>query len=262
MGNEDKAFFYHKNSLGFSKSNLNMKQLAVIYEKMVEYQPKWLMLQPSMAVLLCECMDRYHLESIGSIEYIEFSGEILTEYVRKMTMEHFKCQIANQYGANEFNSIAYECPKVHMHIMGTNVYVEEGKEESELYITTLTNTAMPLICYRIGDRGRIRQEIKCSCGNENPVLELWSGRINDFIICGNGEKKSPYVLIRGIESLNYEMEGVVKQFQIEQNDISSFIIKLAVDKEDELYDERYIAERFCESVVDEELKEAEFRSIK
>lgn len=38
---------------GFSKMNLDMGRLSEIYREMLEFQPVWLMLQPSMAKLLC-----------------------------------------------------------------------------------------------------------------------------------------------------------------------------------------------------------------
>lgn len=124
------------------------------------------MLQPGMAMLLCKCMDIYDLPKIESVQYIEFSGEILTEEIRQAVGEHFGCQMANQYGVNEFNSIAYECPYGNMHLMSGNVYVEVLNEdrkcvvgkEGEVYVRSLTNSAMPLIRYRIGDRGKL--EIK------------------------------------------------------------------------------------------------------
>lgn len=261
IGKSEDLYFYDKNSLGFLKANLDIEYLEKVYRKMQEYKPVWLMLQPSMAVLLCECMDRYKLDRLESVKYIEFSGEILTESVRKMTKEHFKCKIANQYGANEFNSIAYECPCGHMHILESNVYVEEtgNDDESELIVTTLTNTAMPLVRYRIGDRGRIKKEFKCQCGNKSAILELNSGRANDFIICENGEKRSPYALVRAIEAVNYMLEGVIKQFQIEQTDIGAFIIRLVVDEDDEMYDEEYIEEEFRRNVLDRELEKSYFR---
>lgn len=260
VGKSEDLYFYEKNSLGFLKANLDMEYLAEIYKRMEEYKPVWLLLQPSMAVLLCECMDRYGLDSLESVRYIEFSGEILTDNVRNMTKEHFKCRIANQYGANEFNSIAYECPYGHMHILESNVYVEEAgsNDESELILTTLTNTAMPLIRYRIGDRGIINKEHKCQCGNKSPVLELNSGRANDFIICENNEKKSPYALVRAIEAVGYMLEGVIKQFQIEQTDIGAFIVRLVVDTDDDMFDEKYIEEAFRRNVIDRELEKSEY----
>ncbi len=254
----EETHFYNKNSLGFSKSNMSFENLLGIYKKMQEYEPKWLMLQPGMAVLLCECMDRYNLGRIESVKYIEFSGEILTDSIRKMVKEHFGCVVANMYGANEFNGIAYECPCGNMHVFSDNVHVEEEKGTNELLITTRTNKAMPLIRYRIGDMGKLIKNEKCQCGNRNDILELFSGRVSDFIVCGGGEKKTPYAIVRAIEGMNYVMEGLIKQFQIEQTDIRKFIIRLVVDMEDELFDESYIEELFGKYLTDEELREAEY----
>ncbi len=86
--------------------------------------------------------------------------------------------MASYYGANEFHSIAYECPYGNMHLMSGNVYVEvlnDNKEcvageEGEVYVTSLTNSVMPLIRYQIGDRGKIEAGKKCMCGNHSPVI--------------------------------------------------------------------------------------------
>ena len=263
--NEKKSFL-RKSELGFSKMNLTMERLVDIWHEMEKFQPKWLMLQPGMAMLLCKCMDKYSLERIQSIQYIEFSGEILTEAVRQAAKEHFGCQIANQYGANEFNSIAYECPYGNMHLMSGNVYVEvlnENREcvageEGEMYITSLTNSVMPLIRYRIGDRGKIEAGQKCMCGNHSPVFQLSSGRADDWIVLADGEKIMPNVLIRAFDCVNYRMDGVIKQFQAVQEDIGQFFIRLAVEEDDE-YLEQEIEELFMESLEDERLRVAWYR---
>ena len=78
-----------KAELGISKSNLTMQRISRILDKMEEFQPEWLMLQPSVAMLLCRCMDRCGKKAPESIRYIEFTGEILTPEVRKTTREHF-----------------------------------------------------------------------------------------------------------------------------------------------------------------------------
>ena len=88
------------------------------------------------------------------LKYIEFSGELLTDEVREMTKTIFNCNIANQYGANEVNSIAYECPYGNLHVMKSNVYVEIADEydnaikdecEGRVLLTSLTNSVMPFI---------------------------------------------------------------------------------------------------------------------
>ena len=266
LGGETESF--RRNSqLGFSKTNLTMEKLRDIYHEMERFQPDWMLLQPGMAMLLCRCMDLYGLKKIESVKYIEFSGEILTEEVRKITREHFNCKTANQYGANEFNSIAYECPCGNLHVMTDNVHVEvlneDGRsvteEEGEVYVTSLTNSVMPLIRYRIGDRGRMEQgDGKCPCGNPGPVFRLASGRANDWIIWEDGEKITPNVLVRAFDCVNYRMDGVIKQFQAVQENVTQFRISLAVEEEDE-YLEREIEELFLESLEDERLRRAEYR---
>lgn len=257
--------YRRKSKLGFSKTNLTMEKLWKIYHKMEAFQPKWLMLQPGMAMLLCRCMDVYGLNRIDSIRYIEFSGEILTEEVRKITMEHFNCKTANQYGANEFNSIAYECPYGNMHFMNSNVYAEvlndHGQsvtgEKGEVYVTSLTNSVMPLIRYRIGDRGKIEKDRKCACGNHGSIFQLDSGRANDWIVWENGEKITPNVLVRAFDCVNYRLDGVIRQFQVVQEDVKKFRIMLAVEEEDE-YLEREIEGIFLESLEDERMRTAEY----
>ncbi len=257
LGEEDDSYIYEKNTLGFSKSNLDIDKLAKIYMEIKEYAPKWLLLQPSIGVLLCECMDRLNLAPLESVKYIEFSGEILADSVRKEIDKHFKCKIADMYGANEFNGIAYQCPCGNMHILSDNVYVEEDLN-GELLITTRTNKAMPLIRYRIGDIGKILKDTQCQCGNKNDILKLTSGRANDFILCKGGEKRTPYVLVRAIECVNHVMEGVIKQFQIEQMNIGKFIIRLVVDMYDEMYDQKVIEDMFKKFIVDEELRKTDY----
>lgn len=257
---ENREEIQKETELGFSKSNLTKERIHEIYEKMREFQPKWLLLQPSIALLLCECMDYYNLKPLDSVSYIELSGEMLTDKVRKEISRHFHCAIANQYGANEFNSIAYECPYGKLHIMRDNVIVESeilsGTEE-ELIVTTKTNTVMPLIRYRIGDYGKVIHQKKklCPCKNTSPILELTLGRSNDYIICENKEKINAYVLIRAMDFVNNYMDGIVKQFQIIQKDYQIFEVKVVLEEE---CDTQMLTDLFCGAVLEKRLKEAQY----
>lgn len=262
---EEKDEYLNGNVLAFSKINLSTPRIIEIYKKMCEFKPKWLILQPSIAVLLCQCIKKYSLEKLDSVEYVEFTSEILTEEVRNMTKETFDCRIADQYGANEFNSIAYECPCGNMHIMDSNVYVEiideEGNsvknQKGEICITTLTNHAMPLIRYRIGDIGQITDKV-CSCGNKAPILSLMSGRKNDFVLCEDGTQITAYSFIRAIDNVNIKTDGVIKQFHIIQKKINKFEVTFVVDSDEE-YDTYQLERLFIDSVQEDRLYEAEYK---
>lgn len=254
------------NVLGFSKLNLTNEKVKGIYDQMLEFKPRWLMLQPSIAMLLCKCMDLYSLPKLESVTYIEMTGEMLTEQVKNEIKKHFDCDVANQYGAYEFNSIAYECPCGNMHVMDTNVQVEivdddrnivETEKEGHVCITTLTNKAMPLVRYLVGDYG-ILKDIRCSCGSKRPVLELTSGRTGSWIEGTDGTRISAYELINAVDRLNYLVSGMIKQFTIKQVDYDAFVVKLVVDDEMSEMEKESVPEQFRESIKNEQLKSANY----
>ena len=252
------------NQLGFSKSKLDMESLKEVYLQMLEFRPKWIMLQPSIGLLLCQCIDKYGLDKIDTLEYIEMSGEILTDEIKSEVEKHFKCKIANQYGTNEVNSIAFECPEGNMHLMESNLIVEIVKdgnvvsdgEEGHIYVTTLTNSVMPLIRYNTGDIGKVIDS-DCKCGRKHKILELTSGRANDYILCEDESKMSSYVFVRAIDAVNYRCDVIIKQFKITQTDINEFEVVFVVD-EDDLDQGEEIAYMFIHDIRDERLKNAKY----
>lgn len=259
----DESEIYNEKSLGFSKSNLSEERLKDIYIKIAEFKPKWLLLQPSIGNLLSLTIMENNLDVIPSIEYIEYTGEILTDTIRENTKAAFNCKIANQYGANELNSIAYECPYGNMHLMESNVFVEEMDNEEntdtdnkELIVTSLTNKTIPLIKYQIGDYGKICDE-NCKCGNKSKILKLSSGRTNDYILLEDGNKTTSYIFVKIVDFINMREDtfGDIKQFYIEQDDINKFKVKLYVDSEAS-YDE--IIGLFMDLIDEDRVMDARF----
>lgn len=220
--------------LGLSKAYLYNHGLIRAYHLIQEFQPKWMILQPSVAWLLCDLIKKEKLEKIESVEYIEFTGEYLDEKIRKETENVFSCKTANQYGLREVNSIAYECPRGHMHIMRSNAYVEviHSNEDGigDICITSLKNYAMPYIRYNTGDKGCFK-EVSCSCGNTNPALEIHKGRDNDWIRISPDERMHPFVLIQLLSEVNALTENQIIQFQVIQKEYELFEVNIIPDKE-------------------------------
>lgn len=237
----DKSFYEEKgNTLGFSKSNLDDDRLLEICNMMKAYNPVWINTQPSMAMLMAQCFKQNKLGKMGDLKYIELTGEMLFDNVREEIEEVFGCITANQYGCNEANSIAYECPYGNMHCMEDNVFVEildnddkvlPDEKEGNIVITTLNSHITPFIRYRIGDLGKIKRNQVCQCGNCSPILTLTSGRISDFALMEDGSRVSSYVFVRAVELVNSQYENVIKQFKVEQKSFDSFIIYLSLDEE-------------------------------
>ncbi len=266
-GEYEFPYKYEKYELGFSKCALDEERICEIYQMMLEFGPKWMLLQPSIAELLLETAQKHGFPPIKELAYIEFSGEMLFEDLRERVKQFFGCQISNQYGSNEVNSIAFECPHGNMHCVDSNVYVEIVDErnqvisdsaEGEIIVTSLQNRLMPFVRYRIGDSGRIKREMKCLCGNRNPILELTMGRSNDYIITAKGRKINPYVFVHTIENINGNLDDVIRQFKVIQKDFDFFQVFLRIDDSSVKED---IEELFVNYLLEPELAHAEFEFI-
>jgi phenylacetate-CoA ligase len=114
------------------------------------------------------------------------SAGTLYPFMRTAMEQAFGCQVFNRYGSREVGDIAAECAAHEgLHVLGHANYVEVVDDagqpvadgtEGNLVITCLSNYAMPLLRYAIGDRGRLSLRRTCACGRSGQILEHISGR--------------------------------------------------------------------------------------
>lgn len=229
---------YSKNIMMVNKNNWNQSKLRSICEKIAEFSPEWMILQPSIAVLLCHCINNNNIK-LDKIKYIECTGEVLLDSVKKLIKDTFKCDVRNQYGCSEVNSIAYECRCGNLHILEEVNFVEILKngqkvpngQEGHIYVTSLQNRAMPFIRYETGDTGIMYNSDYCKCGDKHKVLKLTNGRKTDLIDLPSGETVNAYIFVSVIERMNQYLDGCIKQFQIIQESYNIFVVKLIVDED-------------------------------
>jgi phenylacetate-CoA ligase len=136
-------------------------------------------------------------------------GELMTKEQRLEIERVFRCPVHDQYGAQEFNRMGWDCAhhdgfhqddeSVHLEFVGERGVVPDG-EVGELVVTGLANELMPLIRYRIGDVGRRIVE-PCRCGRGLPRFALTEGRLDDVLDLPGGERIGPRTLAPRIESL-------------------------------------------------------------
>ena len=233
---------YGPYSMGISKLLLDSEHIKEVYMKIYEYSPVWALLQPSVAGMLCNAKQRYNLPDIVSLKYMEMTGEYLEEAIRKEVKEVFKCDVANQYGCNEANSIAYECPYGNMHCMTGNIHI--SIENRNIYLTTLQNYAMPFVKYGLGDNVVWDRTVNnCRCGCKSPVIKIKRGRESDYIKLKNREVLSSSHIHRIFDVINACTEGAVKQYKVIQKEYDVFEVMAAADDE---YVIEYIKGVFCD----------------
>jgi len=129
------------------------------------------------------------------LEAISVTAEAIGAVERETVEQAFRAPVYSMYGTREFGMLSAECPAhAGMHLNPLSTIVEilgpDGEpappgEPGQVVVTDLLNRAMPLIRYRIGDVGVMREGF-CACGNQTPVLDIAAGRETDFIITGDG----------------------------------------------------------------------------
>ncbi|MFN3652458.1 MAG: phenylacetate--CoA ligase family protein [Armatimonadota bacterium] len=125
------------------------------------------------------------------------NAEPLSEEQRRVISEAFQCRVCETYGMGELTAAASECEAGHLHQWPEVGWVErlEGVapappgESGDLVGTGLLNADMPLIRYRIGDRGHpVEPGPPCACGRGLPLFGRIEGRNSDLLITRDGRK--------------------------------------------------------------------------
>lgn len=131
------------------------------------------------------------------------SGEPLYPATRIKLEVAFQCQVFDSYGMTEYCGLIQQCEHGQMHLIPEFGYLEildesgepvaEG-EEGYFVWTGLLNRAMPLIRYRIGDRGRWQHGAACTCGLKFPLVIPTITRESEILRCPDGRLFSPRAL--------------------------------------------------------------------
>ncbi len=154
------------------------------------------------------------------------SAMILHDWQRNAIEEVFACEVTNRYGCEEVSLIACECDRHEgLHVNTDGVHVEvlrDGRpagpgEPGSVVVTDLTNRAMPIIRYQIGDVA-VRAGRACSCGRPMPMLERVEGRDADYVTTPDGELVSGIALT---EDFAMRVPGIA-QLQIVQERLDRF----------------------------------------
>jgi phenylacetate-CoA ligase len=179
------------------KVDISMKEdPARALEELARLSPDTLYSVPTYLQYLCSQTGANR--DVVSPLFVLTSGELLDPGTREELREAFQCPVVDIYGAAEAPYISGECPvQEGQHLNTVNVLVEicrDGEqvspgERGDILITTLTNRAMPLIRYGIGDAGSISPE-ECSCGRHGEMLQSLEGRMDDFLKNHHGEVPS------------------------------------------------------------------------
>jgi len=161
---------------------------------------------------------------VHSPKAIMTSAGTLYSYMKDKVQNVFQAPVYNRYGSREVGDMACECEQQNgLHVSSLTHYIEilnsdlnpAGPDENgEIVVTSLSNFAMPLIRYRVGDIGAWSKN-PCTCGRPFPLLKRIEGRVSDtFFTKGGDQVHGEY-----FTHLFYFREWI-KKFQVVQEELN------------------------------------------
>lgn len=126
------------------------------------------------------------------------NAEPVFDYQRRAITEAFACPVRETYGMSEMAAAASECEHSRLHLWPEAGWLEilEGDQPvpegavGDFVCTGLLNADMPLIRYRVRDRGArpAPPTVSCPCGRTLPLLARLEGRMDDVLYTMDGRQ--------------------------------------------------------------------------
>ena len=227
---KQKLNHYWRNQHWLNGFHLTDSAMHTTFEKMQRWKPTTILAYPSSLYQFAKFISENKLTPQWHLKGIISSAEMLQPHYRSLAKTVFNTKIYNRYGGREVGLIAMECSEGHMHINCRDIFLEVDSDDpytkpGDLLVTQLNNYTMPFIRYRIGDIGRLSDEI-CRCGNQLPVLGELLGRSTATFRTKTG------TLIHGgyFTQQFYNLVGVT-QFQLIQETLERCVLKLVINEQ-------------------------------
>jgi len=220
--------------------NLSEKRVEVFVNRLNATKPVFLSGYASPIHVLANFINEKGADLKFSLNGISTTADPLLGFQRKEIEKAFRCEVFDQYGCTEVNSLGFECEehmglhipieRVHIEFLDEEDYspVSEG-ETGKIVVTCLENYGMPLIRYDTEDLG-VKREESCSCGRNLPLMDSIVGRTRDLIRFPNGNVIYASFFAYALEDSEWIARYGITQFQLVQKKLDHIILKIQSQK--------------------------------
>jgi len=224
--------FWFKDSAGgqlvLSTRHVDRRTAPLMAEELRKFGATQLRAYPSAAYELAT-----HLEEAGirtQFNAVITGSEMLYDFQRRRIESVFQCKVFDFYSMAERVAFAAECELGRMHVnpeYGVLEIVDDRgnptDDEGTIVGTSLHNSLVPLIRYRMNDTARWSHE-PCPCGRTYPVIEKISGRLADQLYDLDGRAVNATVI-------GFAFDGMrnIRKAQVVQSTADRWLIRIVPD---------------------------------
>ncbi len=228
---DNKAPPYHRYNRAerqyfFSSYHLDIDTIASYVDTLNTIQPAEIIGYPSAIYNLAYLMELRDLRFDFDLKLVVTNSETLLSWQRETIENTLNTPVRDYYGTAEYVVFANQCSARNYHfnpLLGhPEVLDQEQKsvrgEAGDLVVTSLSNRAMPLLRYKVGDTAILAAEA-CSCGSSMDTMAQVIGRVDDYVVTPDGRK---------IGRLDHVFKGMknLREAQIKQHSLSDLEVLL------------------------------------
>jgi len=232
---------YLLRSLFIGAWDLSEEKIEFSIKRLLAANPTFLSGYVSAIYLYADFVNRRGSNIKFNLKGVSTTAEPLLGFQRREIAKAFQCDVFDQYGCGEVNSLGFECEEhMGLHVPIERVHIEflglkddspasEG-ERGRVVVTCLENYGMPFIRYDTEDLGIKREEF-CTCGRKLPLMDQITGRTLDLIKLPNGKVIYPGFFMYVLEELEWIAKYGIIQFQLVQEKLNHIVLKIQSQKQ-------------------------------
>lgn len=164
------------------------------------------------------------------LRFLIGGAELTDNSSRQFVEKVFNAPFYDQYSSTEFGRMAWQCSEKNGYHIDDDMiimqFIDKNGEEvapgerGEIVCTSLSNYAMPIIRYVLGDLGVLSEEADCPCGRTFPLMKVIEGRKDSILVLPDGRELSPLVVGDGMMYFKHFCD--IDQYRVIQEKVDSF----------------------------------------
>ena len=198
----------------------------VWYQKILNYKPK--VIYGYSGIILKFSI--YLIENklvLPSVKIVVSTSEKLKNH--EIIEKAFNCKVHDQYGCREVIAVGIELGTGGM-IFTDDIVVVNTNSSHHLLLTPLFSYGFPLINYKVGDIGEIKNTEEINSHYPFPKMDLQIGRMSDYFLKENNNRISTVAFSEKLDACNFKIE----EHQIIQKNYKEFEINFVPEENTDL----------------------------
>jgi phenylacetate-coenzyme A ligase PaaK-like adenylate-forming protein len=175
----------------FSGYHMGPESLPAYVDELRNRRPPWLHGYPSLLALLAAHIVESGQDLGYEVEWITTGAENLLPQQSLLMSQAFGVRPVQHYGMAEAVANISECDRGALHVdedFAAVEFVPQGHQTHKIVGTNFTNPITPFLRYQVEDVVTIDGGASCGCGRPGRTITRVDGRLEDYVVLGNGAK--------------------------------------------------------------------------